>query len=133
MERAFKQAGIANPLVIVRDGQEAIDYCGRSGRYADRAEHSLPCLVMLDLNMPKKSGLDVLKWIRAQPSICTLLVVVVTSSAHDADIHRAYIQGANAYLVKPARPEELVVMVKAIKDFWLAQNRRALVTEVDSR
>jgi CheY-like chemotaxis protein len=124
MERAFKQAGIPTPLVVVADGQVVIDYCSASGQYANRAEYPLPSLLLLDLNMPKKSGLEVLKWVRTQPSFYTLPVVVVTSSTQDADIHRAYIQGANAYLVKPAKPNELIVMVKAINDFWLRQNRR---------
>lgn len=117
MERAFKEAGISNPLVVVTEGQSAIDYCSGSGRYEDRTAYPLPCLLLLDLNMPKKTGLEVLKWIRTQPNFCTLPVVVVTSSIQDADIHRAYIQGANAYLVKPSKPDELIVMVKAINDF----------------
>jgi CheY-like chemotaxis protein len=123
MERAFKQAGISHRLIIVPDGQEAIDYCAGAGSYFDREEHPLPCIVLLDLNLPKKSGLEVLKFIRSTPPISTLPVIVITSSLQDADIHRAYLQGANAYLVKPSRPAELVTTVKTIKDFWLAQNR----------
>jgi DNA-binding response OmpR family regulator len=79
--------------------------------------------LLLDLNLPKKSGLEVLKWIRNEPLVSTLPVIVLTSSLQDADIHRAYVQGANAYLVKPAKPDELVAMAKTIKDFWLSQNR----------
>jgi CheY-like chemotaxis protein len=124
LQRAFRQAAVPNPLIVVPDGQAAIDYCSASGQYTNREEYPLPCLLLLDLNMPKKSGLEVLKWIRAQPSFCTLPVVVVTSSTQDVDLHRAYIQGANAYLVKPAKPNDLIVMVKAINDFWLRQNRR---------
>ena len=73
--------------------------------------------------MPRKSGLEVLKWVRSEPAISTLPVIVLTSSLHDADIHRAYLQGANAYLVKPTNPGELLVLVKTIKDFWLTHNR----------
>jgi CheY-like chemotaxis protein len=123
VKRAFDQAGIVNPLIVVSDGQEAIDYCAGSGRYKNRDEYPLPCLVLLDLNIPKKSGLEVLKWIRTQPSVSTLPVLVITSSSQHSDIHRAYLQGANAYLVKPSKSNELVEMVKAIKDFWLIQNR----------
>jgi CheY-like chemotaxis protein len=123
MTRAFAQADISNPLIIVRDGQEALDYCNGTGRYSNRDEYPLPCLLLLDLNLPKKSGLEVLKWIRNEPLVSTLPVIVLTSSLQDADIHRAYVQGANAYLVKPAKPDELVAMAKTIKDFWLSQNR----------
>ena len=123
MERAFKQAGIGNPLHIVTNGTLAIDYLAGSGLYANREEHPMPCLVLLDLNMPGKSGLDVLKWIRTQPRISTLPIVVITSSNQDSDIHRAYLLGANGYLIKPGKPDELLVMVKGIRDYWLAQNR----------
>src|SRR4030095_8087254 len=91
MQRAFKQAGIVNPLHIVTSGTLAIDYLAGSGPYANREEHPLACLVLLDLNMPGKSGLDVLKWIRTQPRISTLPIVVITSSTQDSDIHRAYL------------------------------------------
>ena len=73
--------------------------------------------------MPGTSGLEVLKWIRTTPALCTLIVVMLTSSNQDADIHRAYLQGANGYLVKPSGIEDLIAMAKSIKDFWLVQNR----------
>ena len=123
MKRAFTRTGIANPLAIVRDGQEAIDYFTGVGHYANRAEHPLPSLMLLDLNLPLKSGLEVLKWVRSEPAVCTVPVIVLTSSLQDADIHRAYLQGANAYLVKPSRPEELIAMIQNIRDFWLVQNK----------
>jgi CheY-like chemotaxis protein len=123
MQRAFQQADIPNPLVIVPDGQSAIDYLSGAGHYAQDNEHVLPCLVLLDLNMPIKSGLDVLKWIRSHPSVCAIPVLFVTSSTQEADIHRAYIMGANSYLVKTAGSDKLLIMVKAIKDYWLAQDR----------
>lgn len=123
MNMAFKQAVISHPLVALTDGQKAIDYLLGSGAYSNRDEHPLPCLMLLDLNLPKKSGLEVLKWIRNEPSISTLPVIVLTSSLQDADIHRAYVQGANAYLVKPSNPKELPVIVRTIHDFWLIQNR----------
>ena len=110
-------------LIVVPDGEEAVNYCSGVGAYSNRNEYPLPCLLLLDLNMPRKSGLEVLKWVRSEPSISTLPVIVLTSSLHDADIHRAYVQGANAYLVKPTNPGELLVLVKTIKDFWLTHNR----------
>lgn len=123
LQRAFARAGVEQKLIVVPDGQEAIDYFSGAGAYSNRDEHPLPCLLLLDLNMPRKSGMDVLKWVRSDPRFSTLPVIVLTSSLHDADIHRAYIQGANAYLVKPTDPGELVPTVKTIKDFWLTRNR----------
>jgi CheY-like chemotaxis protein len=123
LQRAFQQAEVPNPLVIVRDGQAAIDYCAGAGRYANREEHPLPCLVLLDLNMPRKSGMEVLVRIRNEPTTCILPVIILTSSLQDTDIHRAYGNGASAYLGKPSKPEGLVAMVKSIRDFWLNQNR----------
>jgi CheY-like chemotaxis protein len=123
LRRAFDRAGVEHPLVVVRDGQEAIEYCTGSGRFADRAEHPLPCLVLLDLNMPRKSGMEVLEWIRRQPAVSTMPAIILTSSLQDDDIHRAYSNGANAYLVKPNKADELTDMVKSIKEFWLLQNR----------
>jgi len=126
IRRAFEQAGILNPLAVVPDGQRAINYLAGNGHYANRNVHPLPCLVILDMKMPEKSGLEVLKWIRSQPAICTLPVLMLTSSSHDADMQRAYVQGANGYLVKPGSPADQVTMAKAIKDYWLMQNRSAM-------
>jgi CheY-like chemotaxis protein len=123
LQRAFAQVGVEQKLIVVPDGQEAINYCAGAGQYSNREEHPLPCLLLLDLNMPRKSGLEVLKWVRSEPSISTLPVIVLTSSLHDADIHRAYVQGANAYLVKPSDPGDLLAIVKTLKDFWLTHNR----------
>jgi CheY-like chemotaxis protein len=123
LRRAFAKAGIEHPLVVAADGQEAIDYCAGLGSYADRAEHPSPCLVLLDLNMPRKSGLEVLQSIRADPATATLPAIIFTSSLQLDDIHRAYRNGANAYLVKPSKTDDLITMMKSIKDFWLTHNR----------
>jgi DNA-binding response OmpR family regulator len=119
MERAFHFAGVANPLVTVPNGQLAVEYLA-SLHEQDPA--LIPCLVLLDLNLPLKSGLEVLKWIRAHPLFCTLPVLVISSSDQDSDIHRAYVHGVNGYLVKPSNPKELQAMVKALKDYWLTYN-----------
>jgi CheY-like chemotaxis protein len=123
VKRAFEQAGISQRLVIVEDGKAAIAYIGGTGAYTDRKQHPPPCLVLLDLKMSGISGIEVLKWIRTTPSFCALPVVVLTSSNHEGDVHRAYMQGANGYLVKPRKLEEFVTMARAIKDYWLTQNR----------
>src|SRR6266567_7608257 len=76
--RAFKQAEVVNPLQIVRNGQQAVDYLSGTGPYASRREFPMPCLLLLDIKMPLKSGLEVLKWVREQPAFRTLLVVMFT-------------------------------------------------------
>src|ERR1051325_8213953 len=111
---AFEKAQILNPLVVVADGKTAIEYLAGTGQYANHTQYPLPCLVLLDLKMPRICGLDVLKWIRMQPSVCTLPVLILTSSNQDSDIHRAYILGANGYLIKPSKTDELLMMVKGI-------------------
>jgi len=123
MERAFRQAGIESPPEVVNDGQSVIDYLSGANGYADREKFPLPALLLLDLKLPSKSGLEVLKWIRSTPSCCTLPVIMLTSSNQNSDIHRAYILGANSYLIKPGKPDELVKMVNTIKEFWLSLNQ----------
>jgi len=122
LKRAFKQAQIPNQLIVVSDGQAAIDYCSGIGSFANRTQYPVPELLLLDLKMPKKTGLEVLKWIRHEPSLSALPVIILTSSMQEDDICRSYHHGANAYLVKPSDPEALQIMVKAIHDFWLKQN-----------
>lgn len=90
MERAFKEAQIANPLIRVKDGEEAIAYLEGSGAYADRIQFPLPYLVLLDLKMPRKNGFEVISWVREQPCLKRLPLVVLTSSKEDPDVNRAY-------------------------------------------
>jgi CheY-like chemotaxis protein len=123
---AFERAEIRNPLAIVPGGQQAIAYLEGTGQYADRAQHPLPCLVLLDVKMPGRSGLEVLKWVRSQPGLCTLPVLMLTSSNQEGDIQRAYMLGANGYLEKPSKPDEMFVIAKAIKGYWLMLNRSAV-------
>jgi CheY-like chemotaxis protein len=123
MKHAFRKAGVLNPLLAVCDGQEAVDYLAGAGKFANRHQFPMPGVVLLDLNLPRKSGLEILKWIREQPAFHTLPVVVLSSSNRDADIHRAYSTGANAYLVKPPDPDGLLDLVRLIHDFWLRHNQ----------
>jgi two-component system response regulator len=121
LQHAMKRVGITNPVQIARDGQEAIDYLQGAGKFADRDKFPLPCLVLLDLKLPYVMGLDVLRWIRSQPSLA-LPVLILTASAEDTDISAAYALGANAFLTKPSEAIKLEGMVKAIKEFWLTHN-----------
>jgi CheY-like chemotaxis protein len=121
LEHAMHKAGIADPLHVVTDGREAIDYLKGAGKFADRRRFPLPHLVLLDLKLPHVMGLDVLKWIR-QESGLALVVVMLTASAEEADIATAYRLGVNAFLTKPSEANKLVEMVQAIKAFWLTHN-----------
>jgi len=122
-QRAFMQASLVNPLRIVRDGEEAINYLGGREPYADRTRYPLPSLVLLDLKLPKKSGLEVLEFLRAQPSLEQTPVIVLTSSQESSDIQRAYALGANSYLLKPVGFDGLLDMVKAIGMYWVILNQ----------
>jgi CheY-like chemotaxis protein len=102
LRRAFIKARVMNPLHLARTGEEAIAYLGGSGRYANRSEFALPSLVLLDLKMPGMDGFDVLRWIRQDPTLKALRVVVLSSSDDMRDVNTAYKLGANSFLIKPA-------------------------------
>ncbi len=121
-ERAIKKAGITAPVRRVGDGQEAVSYLSGEGVFADRTAYPFPVLMVLDLNLPQRHGLEVLRWLRQNKSCRTLLVVVLTSSRSEIDIHEAYELGANSYLVKPSDPAELMPMVELLKAYWLSRN-----------
>ncbi len=121
LQHALKRAGVAQPVQVVGDGEQAIAYLGGTGKFADRQKFPLPCLVLLDLKLPRVMGLEVLRWIRQQAAPA-LVVIVLTASGQDADIAAAYRLGANAYLVKPTDAREFERMAKALQDFWLTHN-----------
>jgi CheY-like chemotaxis protein len=122
LRHAFQEAAVENPLYTVEDGQLAIDYLSGTGKYADRLQFPLPYLLILDLKMPRKTGLDVLIWLREVPVLRCLPVMVFSSSAHPADVEAAYDGGANAFVVKPAGTQKRVELVKTLRDFWLTFN-----------
>src|SRR6478672_12672813 len=101
IQRAFRKASLSNPLQIVEDGEAAILYLKGEESFADRDRYPLPRLILLDLKLPRKSGFEVLVWLRQQPKFYGLPVVVLTSSKEKNDIQQAYLLGANSYLVKP--------------------------------
>ncbi|HVV00800.1 MAG TPA: response regulator [Verrucomicrobiae bacterium] len=132
LKYAFETAGISNPLAVVEDGQEAIDYLQGKGAYTDRAKHPFPYLLLLDLKLPVKMGLDVLRWIHEQPDLATLLVVVLTSSRDKKDVDEAYRLGARSFLVKPLSVDERLEIAKAIKKYWLELNQAPSLCGVQS-
>jgi CheY-like chemotaxis protein len=117
--RAFKKVGLLNPLQVVPDGEEAIAYLSGTGKYANRAEYPLPVLLLLDLKMPKKNGLEVLEWVRQQPSLRALRIVVLTTSDLYQDVNRAYELGANSYIVKPVEMEQFIRVSETLRGYWL--------------
>ena len=122
MRRAFKDAAITNTLRVVEDGQQAIDYLSGLGKFADRNQFPLPSLILLDLKLPRVMGIDVLKWLRSNPALPPIPVVVLTSSLEEPDVDRAYRQGANSYLVKPPNAERLLALAKSLGEYWFEWN-----------
>jgi len=123
IRRAFDKAQLPNPLQVVRDGEEAIAYLSGEKQSANRAEFPLPRLILLDLKLPGTNGFDVLKWIRAQPGLRSLIVVVLTSSDHIREVNEAYNLGANSFMVKPMDFENIVELSKLLRDYWIMANK----------
>jgi CheY-like chemotaxis protein len=122
MQRAMKDARINNPLHVIENGQEAIHYLAGKGRYADRSKFPLPALILLDLKLPFKSGLEVLEWKAGRDDLPPMVCVVLTTSRENDDIEQAYQLGANSYLVKPPSAEKLLSLVNSLKLYWLELN-----------
>lgn len=116
--RALKKAGLENPVHVCGDGQEVINYLKAEGEFADRAKFPFPRMLLLDLKMPRVSGLDVLRWLYEHPECNIIPKVVLTSSREPRDVTEAYKWGANAYLCKPASFEDLQRQLAAMQVFW---------------
>lgn len=119
LERALRSAGIEAPLPVARNGEEAVQWLEDALRQAQSGAGALPRLMILDLKMPLRTGVDVLRWLRAQPLLRTLPVIMFSSSAHRHDIERAYQHGANAFVVKPGSVAERTEFARNVKSFWL--------------
>ncbi len=117
-QRAWKKHSIVNPLVVVRDGEECLDYLYRRGRYADPETTLRPKVLLLDLNMPKMDGFAVLKHIRNDRNLRHLPVVVLTTSKAEQDRMESYKLGVNAYIVKPVGFENFADAIRSINLFW---------------
>ena len=124
IQRAFSKSNLAHPLRVLTDGEEAISYLNGIGQYLDREQFPLPALLLLDLKLPKRSGMEVLAWLRQQPILARLPVVILTSSRQVADINRVYDLGANSYLVKPVAFDALLEMIKTVSLYWLILNEK---------
>jgi RNA polymerase sigma factor (sigma-70 family) len=122
-KRALSRANLVNPLRVLPDGEQAIAYLSGSGAYSDRRANPLPSLVLLDLRLPRIGGLQVLEWIRSQPPLKTLPVVILTASINPADRQRAAELGVTAYICKPVVHEGLLEMMKSVGMYWMILNR----------
>jgi len=119
---AAERAALGLRLETVRDGEEAIDYLLGRERYADRQAHPFPKMMLLDLKMPRLNGFDVLDFVRRQPGLKQLPVVIFSSSDDPKDIRRAYDSGANSYLCKPHSNGDLSALLKALEEYWCKFN-----------
>src|ERR1051325_8855198 len=123
IKHAFAKANIPNPLHVVWNGEEAIWYLQGVGKYANRDEYPLPDLFLLDLKMPRVNGFEVLEWLRKQPGLAGLRVLVLTSSDEIRDVNEAYKLGANSFMVKPLDFDDTARLGTLIQEFWLKRSR----------
>ena len=122
LQRAFHRTGSLLPFNFVRDGQEAINYLSGVGTFRDREAYPMPVLLLLDLKMPRRTGLEVLKWLRHEPRVRRIPAIVYSSSAEPRDVNGAYELGASSYVVKPMDSEQWEERVRDIKHYWLKVN-----------
>ena len=118
---ALGECNVANPIVVVSDGAEALDFLYRRGKYATRAAGN-PIVLLLDIKMPKVDGLEVLDKLKSDPSLKSIPVVMLTSSAEDPDRAKSYRLGANAYVVKPVKFKDFAPAVATLGKFWAVVN-----------
>lgn len=123
LQDAFAKLGRAGDLRVARDGEEAVAYLSGEGAFADHALNPPPSLILLDLKLPRKSGLEVLEWRREKAGLSRIPVIVLTSSQSQDDMARAYDLGANSYLVKPINSQAQKKMVHALCQFWIDLNQ----------
>ena len=127
--RALKKSNVLNSVVVVRDGPEALDYLFCRGEHANREATALPHIVLLDLNLPKMGGLEVLRQIREDPRTKLLPVVILTSSKQDNDLVAGYSLGANSYVVKPVDFAQFSEAVRQLGLYWLLVNQQPPSTQ----
>jgi CheY-like chemotaxis protein len=123
LKRAFIRAGVNAPIQVVEDGEKTLDYLTGMGPFSDRKEFPLPNLILLDLNMPLMDGFAVLDWLRKQPGLRRIPVIVLSSSGLQQDVDLAHEFGANGYSVKPGDISGLTELISHIESYWLREHR----------
>lgn len=119
---AMEESNLVNRVVVVRDGVETLEYLRREGPFADR-DPGLPAVLLLDIKMPRKDGIEVLREIRSDPQLRLLPVVMLTSSREDRDLLNSYVSGVNAYVVKPVNFDGFLEAIKQLGMFWGVVNQ----------
>jgi CheY-like chemotaxis protein len=121
VKRAFRKAETPHVLHVVTDGEEAIHYLQGDGKYADRQVYPMPRLIVMDVNMPRKNGFEVLEWIKSEHVLRRIPVIIVSASDIHSDINKAYELGANAYMVKPVDFKMVEQLFSSITHYWGAE------------
>ena len=122
IKMACQRSGLPHSLHLVTDGKAAVDYLAGAGKYADRASHPFPDVIFLDVKLPKLNGHEVLEWVRSQPGLKAMPVVMVSNSLQNSDVNRAYELGVTSYLRKIASQAEFGQAVRVILKYWLEMN-----------
>lgn len=125
--RALKKNNVSNKVLVVNDGEEALDYIFRKGKYVDRTKDSCPRIILLDLKLPKVDGLEVLKEVKGNPDTKMIPVIVLTSSKEESDIIESYKLGVNSYIVKPVDFDKFVEAVRDLGFYWLLLNQAPII------
>lgn len=125
IQRAFQKAEIPLPVTRLPNGDDAVSYLAGDGPYENRRNHPLPAVIVLDIKLPRRSGFEVLSWLRSRKDpLRRIPVVMLTSSRHAVDVDRAYDLGANSYLTKPDTSDALTNMLRAFNQYWFSYNEQ---------
>jgi CheY-like chemotaxis protein len=125
VQRAFTKIGLQVPLLRVGNGDDAVAYLNGDPPYENRAAYPLPAIILLDIKLPRRSGIEVLQWVRSRKSALRRIpIVMFTSSRHNSDINGAYESGANSYLTKPETSAQLMALAEAFKTYWIQLNEQ---------
>jgi CheY-like chemotaxis protein len=129
VELAFKKATSSAVLQVVHDGEQAVEYLSGVGRYRDRQAFPMPAVVLLDIKLPRRSGMEVLSWVRSRDELRRMPVIMLTSSNQPSDVNRAYDLGVNSYLVKPSALDDLVETIRKLSAYWLEMNLKPVISD----
>ena len=122
-KHALKKAKLLNPVQVAKDGEMAVDYLSGIEPYNNRDKYPLPVMILLDLHLPAKSGLEVLAWLRQQPTLKDLPVVVLSASNRANDVNRAYDLGISSYVIKPVAFDALLKVMRYLNQYWILLNQ----------
>ncbi len=125
--RALKKGKIGNNIYVARDGEEALDFLLHRGGYSDKKKFPIPGLILLDLNLPKRNGIEILQKIKAEPILKRVPVIMLTTSKRDEDIMQSYDLGVNSYIMKPVEFDKFIQTIKNIELYWVLTNTPPLL------